>query len=69
MFYISFASTAQISTMGSMSGIGNQTFPSTYLEVPIIKGKYKTTYFNSLVKKLQKHLFNWSNGFLSTEVN
>lgn len=56
-------SISRISIMELASGISKPSFPLIDLVVLIVNVS-KTSYFNSLIEKVQKTLFNWSSCFL-----
>lgn len=56
---------ARISIIESAWGISKWSFLFNLLGVTILKGKYKTSYFDNLIEKVHKHLFSWSNYFHS----
>lgn len=46
---------SRISIMEAASGICNCSLPFIYLGIPIVNGKYKTSYFNGLIEEVQKN--------------
>lgn len=48
------------------TGIGQGTFPFTYLGCPIFYGRKKKEYFEGLVKKVTSNILSWRNELLSS---